>query len=347
MSGRRSGTAWSPRRGALAAAALLAIGTGVAAQEAGDAAPRGTPEDPSAPRATATASATEVSVGEAFDVDVSATGPPGTRWGFPEKPGDDAVELELQPDDPRTPLPEGTRRYTARVFAVDDVEVPAIAVGYRLPDGSEGELATEPIPIEVRSLLPKAPDEQTLADIRPPEPLAIGLPFWILMGLIAATAVAAAVSIWRRARRPKRAPPPPPPTPADVEALAALDRLAAADHASRGAWREYYIELALIAKRYLERRLHAPVLEMTTAEVGAFLRDHPDGQTVFAQLKELAGAADQVKFARAGSQAEEAKRHLEQARSLVRQLEERLRPTPPPPAREPGMAARRAGGGTA
>ena len=296
------------------------------------------------PTASATASADEVSVGERFHVDVSVAGPEGTRWRFPEHAGDDAVALELLPGDPEQPLPPGTRRYRALAFALEEAAVPAIEVGYRLPDGSEGALATEPIPLEIRSLLSKDPEQQALADIRPPQPLAIGVPFWILLGLVAATLLGAAVVVWRHARQPRRAPPPPP-TPADVEALAALDRLAAADHGGRGAWREYYIELAQIAKRYLERRLHAPVLEMTTAEAGAFLRDHPDGQAVFPALGELARAADQVKFARAGTRAEEAKRHLEAARGLVRQLEERLRPTPPPPAREPGMAARRAAGG--
>jgi len=320
------------RLGTLLAAALAAATTAPAQQ-------------PSAVRAAAVASAEEVGVGERFDVDLTLEGPEGTRWSLPEKAGDSGVELVRAERDPEQALPPGTHRYRARVFAVDEAEVPAIAIGYRLPDGTEGEVSTEPIQLRIRSLLPKNPEEQTLADIRPPQPLAIGLPFWILAGLVAATLVGAAFLVWRRARRPKAAAPPPPPVSADVEALAALDRLAARGHDAEGAWREYYIELAQIAKRYLERRLHAPVLEMTTAEAGAFLRDHPDGQTVFGALRELAGAADQVKFARAGTQAEEARRHLEAARSLVRQLEERLRPTPPPPAREPGMASRRAAGG--
>jgi hypothetical protein len=320
-----------PHTGAALVAALSLLASPCSGQEA--------------PSATATASVEQVSVGERFHVDVSVAGPEGTRWSFPEQAGDDAVELKLLPPDPETPLPTGTRRYGALAFALEDAVVPEIAVGYRLPDGSEGELQTGEIPLEVRSLLPKAPEEQTLAGIRPPRPLSIGLPFWILVGLVAATLIGAAWAVWHQSRKPALEPPPPPPTPADVEALAALDRLAATDYAARGSWRDYYIELAQIAKRYLERRLHAPVLEMTSAEAAAFLRDHPDGQAVFPALKELAGAADQVKFARAGSQAEEARRHLEGARALVRKLEERLRPPPPPPAREPGMASRRSGGG--
>jgi hypothetical protein len=330
------------RRALLLAGAMVA-GAAPAPSQPAPAQPSPAPS----PAASAVTSVEEVSVGERFHVDVSLSGPEGTRWILPETGGDDAVELVRLPRDPEQPLPRGTYRYRAIAFALDEVEVPAISVGYRLPDGGEGEIATEPIPLRIRSLLPKDPEEQTLADIQPPRQLPIGLPFWILLGLVAAMLVAAAVAVWRHARQPKREPPPPPPVSADVEALAALDRLAATDHGARGAWREYYIELAQIAKRYLERRLHAPVLEMTTAEAGAFLRDHPDGQAVFPALRELAGAADQVKFARAGTQAAEAQRHLEAARGLVRQLEERLRPAPPPPAREPGMASRRAGGGPA
>jgi hypothetical protein len=111
-----------------------------------------------------------------------------------------------------------------------------------------------------------------------------------------------------------------------VEALAALERLAASGLVERADYRGYYIALAEIAKRYLERRLGAPVLEMTSSEMAAFLRDHPQGGPFASTVREMAWAADQVKFARGTGMEHEARRHLDAARGLVRGLEQRLRP---------------------
>ena len=89
-----------------------------------------------APQATATASKTEVGVGETFTVDVAATGPAGTDWTFPAQAGDDDVELRTPPlpSGAGLPaLPPGTHRYEAVAFALRDVEVPAVTVKYRLP----------------------------------------------------------------------------------------------------------------------------------------------------------------------------------------------------------------------
>jgi hypothetical protein len=112
----------------------------------------------------------------------------------------------------------------------------------------------------------------------------------------------------------------------DAEALQALDRLAGAGLVERADYRAYYIALAEIAKRYLERRLGAPVLEMTSAEMASFLRDHPAASSFATSVRDLAGAADRVKFARGAGLEDEARRHLESARALVRGIEDKLRP---------------------
>jgi hypothetical protein len=111
-----------------------------------------------------------------------------------------------------------------------------------------------------------------------------------------------------------------------VEALAALERLATASLVERGDYRAFYIVLSDVAKRYLERRLGAPVLEMTSAEMTAYLRDHPHGSPYATALRELAGAADRIKFARGDGLQDEARRHLDGVRMVVQGIEERLRP---------------------
>jgi len=293
--------------------------------------PSPAPTAPSPVSVKATASKSEVTVGEAFTVELSVTGPAGTTFRFPGEIATDAFELRTPPLDPRriaAPAPEpGARRYDAAVYAVGEAEVPPIPVGYRLPDGTEGEASSEAIALKVVSLLPKDPQQQKLADIRGPLEVGIGRAFWI--ALVIALVVAAALAFWfvrrrRTAEAPRAATVPA--LPADAEALRALDALLASGFLSRGEYRPYYIQLAAVAKRYLERRLGAPILEMTTAETLAFLRVHPHGGDLLPVVRDLAEAADRIKFAKGQGLAQEAERHLAAVRALVPALEARLRP---------------------
>ncbi len=79
---------------------------------------------------------------------------------------------------------------------------------------------------------------------------------------------------------------------------------------------------------------------MPSAEALAFLRGHVHGDALLSGVRDLVGAADQVKFARGAGQAEEAARHLESARGLVGTLEARLRAVEPAPATGAGGEAR-------
>jgi hypothetical protein len=185
---------------------------------------------------------------------------------------------------------------------------------------------TQAIPLKLVSLLPRDRQQQRLEDVRPPAELGIGRAFWVAVGI--AGALLGMLILWLVTRRRTKPVPPapvvPPATPPD-EAFAALDELAASDLLARDP-RGFYIRLAEIAKRYLERRLGAPVLEMTSAEAVVFVQEHAEAAVVAPVLRDLTGAADLVKFARAGTAQEEARRHLLSARKLVETVEERLQP---------------------
>ncbi len=286
------------------------------------------------PRAVATASKAEVTVGEAFPVEVQATGPAGTTFAFPPEITQDTFELRTA--SAASPLPPAFHRYQATVFGLGDAQVPPIPVRYRLPDGTEGEVQTAPITLKVVSLLPKDKEQQKLADVRGPVELTIGRAFWA--GAAALALLVAGIVLWLRSRRKREGAPAAPPVAAlapDQEALRALDALVASGRLARGEYRPFYIELTVIAKRYLERRLEAPILEMTTAEMLAHLRASPQAVDLVSPLRDLAGAADQIKFARGTGLQAEAERHLAALRGLVRTLEAHLRPAMP----EGGRAA--------
>lgn len=298
---------------------------------------------PSPVSVLATASKAEVTVGEAFTIELKATGPAGTTFTFPGEAATEAFELRARETGvgaAASPAPEpGTRRYDAAVYALGETEIPPIPVRYRLADGTEGEASSGALPLNVASLLPKDPQAQKLADVRGPAPVSIGRAFWIALG--AALVLVAALVTWLvRRRRRKEAPRAAvvPELPPDAEALRALDALAAAGLLARGEYRSFYIRLATVAKRYLERRTGAPVLEMTTAETLAFLRGHPHGGDLLPVMRDVAEAADRIKFAKGQGLSQEAERHLAAVRALVPALEARLRPAPAEPAGE-GKAA--------
>ncbi len=278
------------------------------------------------PRARAAAAKTEVTVGETFVVEVTAEGPAGTLFSFPAEAGNDRVELWTAPAaGPPDPSPH---RYLALVLALGEAEVPSITVKYRLPDGSEGETLTAPIPLQVVSLLPKDPREQKLAEIRGPLSLSIGVAFWTTLALLLLALGGSVAWLWSRRRRRGRPAPAAPRLDADQEALQSLESLAASGLLAHGEHRAFYIALTTIAKRYLERRLEAPVLEMTSAEMVAFVRQGPWEADLLPALKDLSRAADQIKFALGRGLPAEGDRHLAAIRTLVVRLEERLRPKP-------------------
>lgn len=298
---------------------LLVIGASVAGSEP-------------APSVSAKASKSQVGVGESFVVEVTGTGPAGITWAFPDNAGNEEVELRALPVEPASAAtepepPRSARRYAAAVFSLADATVPPIRVGYRLADGSAGEAATDPLLLHVASRLPKDPKEQKLVDIRAPVPLTVGRAFWIAM---ACAVLLLAIGAWtyRRRRRARLAPVPAPELPADAEAFAAFARLEASGFLTRGDYRGFYIGLTEAAKRYLERRLAAPVLEMTSAEMAAFLRGSEHGEAALPTMRDLSLAADRIKFARGDGLTDEAMRHLAGSREMITLLEARLKQPP-------------------
>jgi len=294
-----------------------------------------------APSATARASKSEVSVGETFQVEVRASGPEGITFEFPPEAAQETFELRTAPPPASekgqpSPPPPGTHVYQAAVFTVGDAEIPAIPVRYRLADGTTGEIATAPIPLRVVSLLPKEKAEQKLTDVRAPVGISVGRAFWIAIVVLAL--LLAALAWWIVARGRRKAPviaAAAPPIDSADEARRALEALVASGRLARGEFRPFYIDLTAIAKRYLERRLGAPIVEMTTAEMLAHLRADRLGAELAPTLRDLSGAADQIKFARGRALLDEAERHLAATRALIDSLEARFKAATP----EGGQAA--------
>lgn len=268
-------------------------------------------------------STTNVSIGERFQVTVELQGPNGATYDFPKEIIDPSVEL-IQSTAAK-PLAR-IAIYDTQVFAIDaQAKIPEITIPYALPDGTRGEVKSAPIALNVISTLdPKEPNPAP-ADFAPPVPVLVSRAFWVTAALAAALLIALMVFLFRRLRFPKK-PNDPSVTPAitpEEEALARLDELTTT-HAYRDP-RTFYIRLVQVLKQYLERRLEAPVLEMTTTETVAFVKVHSWTAPHAVALRDLITSADLVKFG-GSSDATNAERQIQLVRDLVGRVD-RLRRT--------------------
>jgi len=263
-----------------------------------------------------------VSIGERFQVVVEARGP-GEAWEFPRQINDGSVEL-IQ-SNPSAAL-ANTVTYDAQVFAIGtEGRIPEIEVRYKTADGSTGSVKSAPFALNVVSTLDPNEKNPAPADFAPPLPVLVSRVFWVASSLAGLLIIAGLVLLIRRIKFPKK-PIDLTVTPAispEEEALTGLDRLAAARAALEP--KAFYIQLVQILKQFLERRLEAPVLEMTSTETLSFVKTHSWTTPHAVALRDLVTSADLVKFG-GSSDASNADRQIQLVREIVGRID-RLRRT--------------------
>jgi hypothetical protein len=252
---------------------------------------------------------TNAQVGQRLTLTITATTEPGVDVQMPaigETLGPFAVRTTQTPLDlPAEGLRLWMHSYTLETFDSGELEIPALTVTFtdqRDDDPIEGELTTEPIVVNVESLM--ASNDLTAAiDVKDavPVPLARSGKWWttaVIVALVAVLALVVLVIILVRLLRNRGLAVKPEP-PAHVWALAALDQLEAQGLVEAGRIHEFYVGLTNIVREYIERRfaVHAP--ERTTDE---FLREaqrHPVlGGDHRDALRSFLRSADLVKFAK-------------------------------------------------
>jgi len=239
----------------------------------------------------------------------------------PDRSLDALTLLDRKEGSPRV-LPDGSveeiRTLTLAAYETGHKEIPAIAVVYRDASGHEGRVSTEPVGIDIASVLTAGQTEP--ADIKPPASMPARA-IWPWVAAAALLLLAAAWLLWRRRRRaaaPEAAPAPVvPKRPAHEIAYEELERLLASDRLARGAIKEFYIELAEIVRRYLEACYGIDTFERTTGEIVEALRAARAAVKAIAMASDLLQACDLVKFAKYRPESEETRRAVEAAYRLV------------------------------
>ncbi len=260
----------------------------------------------------------EVTVGERVKLSVEVRAPEGVPVTMPlveDELGPFKVRTAHRPPDvPQEGMRAWTHSWELDTFAAGEAEIPALAVKFGAP---EEELASEPIRVQVRSVLADDQEPTSFRDIKAPMDLrdrfSLATALFIAIPLLLAIALAVLLLSRRR-----RHPAPVPVIPAHERALQELARLEAEDLPGRGAVHEYYFRLADIVRGYLERRFAILAPERTTEE---FLREARRDRSLSQAQKEMLGgflsAADLVKFALHQPGPHEAAEAMDAARRFV------------------------------
>ena len=146
----------------------------------------------------------------------------------------------------------------------------------------------------------------------------------VLFLYLAVTTALVLAGLWLWARRPKKPllpvfEPARVVRPPDAVALEALDAIAAQAYAERGLYKPHYTEVMDVLRAYVEGRYELEVLDRTTPELLAAMREKGIERALCGRLGGLLEEADLVKFARWTPDVDSARALLDAARNWVRE----------------------------
>jgi hypothetical protein len=213
------------------------------------------------------------------------------------------------------------QQFTLIAFDSADLSLPPLSVRFHLGDTvSTNRLALKVVPTPAGAELS---DLAPIRDIRRETVQWYDYWPWLLGGLLA-TGVLFWLSRKIKPQTKKAAPvavslpqPTAAPIPARQRALQQLDNLEQRQPWRNGQIREYYMELSLILRGYLERQHQFPALESTTGEIMTAAPVLGFLPTQRQNLRELLDRSDLVKYAQTHPTEDFHKKAIAEARMLV------------------------------
>ncbi len=190
-----------------------------------------------------------------------------------------------------------TRNVRLTPLISDEYRIAPMAVTWKDPaTGVEQWFPTKPVVLPVEALLKEAPGKE-IADARGPVWIYPGLKGILGYSLLVLVAGSLGYLVWRLARKIRRAVQLRRMSPRE-RALFELAELMARDLVGQHQVKEFYFELTLIVRSYIERAHAIRAPEQTTEEfLGAVSSDPQFSKEVVKRLREFMQAADLVKYA--------------------------------------------------
>jgi hypothetical protein len=211
-------------------------------------------------------------------------------------------------------------RYKLEPFLSGTFQIPAFKFEFNdanSPDGKKYEITTEPIDIEVTSLLGEQLAELKIADIEGVVEMPAKLSYWWVW-VLGTAAVIAAAGFWVNLRRKRIKELVRIFKPAHEIAYERLRALVAQDLVKAGKIKEFYERLSDILRHYIEHRFNLRAPERTTEE---FLAELPSSgalaQPEQQRLGEFLRHCDLVKFAKYNPTAEQIQKTFDVVKNFI------------------------------
>jgi hypothetical protein len=196
---------------------------------------------------------------------------------------------------------------------------PAMIPTFTFRASSSGDTALyqgDSLLVNIQSVLPSDTTGLDIADIR--GPLRLRRPLWPYLFVPVAVALLAfgIKKLIDRFRKKISAPEAPPIPPWEM-AFKRLDELKAARHVDFGRFKQYYFELSMIIRAYIEARYETLAVESTTYELEADEKLKELPLELYGRLFEMFIRADLAKFAKSIPTSQEAEADLAFAHDFV------------------------------
>lgn len=274
---------------------------------------------------TAEVSSRSISIGDRIQYTITVQADRGIEIEFPDIDGNIAeftIRDSGSSDGGLFHSETHSHWYTLETFETGEFTLPALSIRYRSSGATAwNEIPTEPIEIEVKSVLDTDAGPASLKDIKEPMAYRGHTYLYVIAAAVLIILVAALLYYLKRRQRPVLSIVPS--RPAHELALEALERLGSGQYLEQGDFRQYYYELSDIIRHYIENRFSLRAPEMTTEEFLHGLKDNGILLTAHKDLlREFLGHCDMVKFAKYRPQNREIESSYASAVRLVHETKE-------------------------
>ncbi len=252
------------------------------------------------PKVKASAAPTQITLGAEFKLAIEAECPEGfsatpISRDIPIAP----FEIKNIERSTRTRNENTVERsvLTLTVFEMGDLLVPAVMVEFRDTAGRVYQRYTDPVPIKVVGVKKRPQDKDDVRAIKPP--VSYGMLFvWTAAVALVVFLLLLGLAVKVILRKRKHWIDPESLKPAHERAALEWGRLQAKPLLGEGKVKEFYTELSLILKRYLDRRFDAQTFELTTQEVLILAKQLELSSEVVQKIRHVLENSDLVKFAK-------------------------------------------------
>jgi hypothetical protein len=211
------------------------------------------------------------------------------------------------------------------IYKVGEFQIPALAVELTAANGDKTSLQSELVKIKVQSVI--TDNAKELKEIKPQAELPTDYQWILILAAILAALALAAFFIWRRWKKRQQKPLPGPAFYRSPEDLArdAIRILLAKELPAQGQFKEFYLELSEIVKKYLGIKLEVISLERTTEEFITDLRTTVMPWDQVQAVRDFLMDCDLVKFAKYLPAEDEVSRIVQRALEVIDAAERRLK----------------------